>query len=67
MHDGRFKKLRQVVAYYAGEIDLENPYLSNELRKKIKLSSNDQKDLISFLLTLTDKEFLFNNKFELPK
>lgn len=67
MHDGRFKKLRQVVAYYAGEIDLENPYLSIELRKKIKLSSNDQKDLISFLLTLTDKEFLFNNKFELPK
>lgn len=67
MHDGRFKKLRQVVAYYAGEIDLENPYLSNELRKKIKLSSIDQKDLISFLLTLTDKEFLFNNKFELPK
>lgn len=67
MHDGRFDKLRQVVAYYAGEIDIDNPYLSQELRKKIKLSSNDQKDLIAFLQTLTDKEFLFNKKFELPK
>ena len=67
MHDGRFKKLREVITHYTEGIDYNNPYLSVELRRKIDLSENDKKDLISFLHTLTDKTFLYNERFTFPR
>ena len=63
MHDGRFKKLRDVIDHYTNNIDINAPYLSGELRKKIVLSDDEKKDLIAFLKTLTDKEFLYNKRF----
>ncbi|MCJ8292568.1 MAG: c-type cytochrome [Crocinitomicaceae bacterium] len=66
MHDGRFKKLREVVQYYAEELDRSNPYLSEKLTADMKLSDNDQKDLIAFLCTLTDRTFLYNPRFGFP-
>ena len=63
MHDGRFKKLRDVLEHYAQGIDHNNPYLSEELRKPIILSEDEKKDLIAFLKTLTDREFLYNKRF----
>ena len=60
MHDGRFKTLREVVEHYTNGIDENNSYLSESLRKKIVLTENEKKDLIAFLKTLTDKEFLYN-------
>lgn len=66
MHDGRFRKLREVVRYYADELDKSNPYLSDELTNDMKLSANDQKDLIAFLCTLTDRSFLYNRRFGFP-
>lgn len=60
MHDGRFKTLREVVEHYTNGIDIENAFLSDELRKKIVLTDNEKKDLIAFLKTLTDREFLYN-------
>lgn len=66
MHDGRFKKLREVVQYYAEELDQSNPYLSQQLKSDMKLSKNDQKDLISFLCTLTDRTFLYNRRYGFP-
>ena len=63
MHDGRFNSLREVLDHYTNNIDTNNPYLSQELRKKIVLSDNDKKDLIAFLKTLTDKEFLYDKRF----
>jgi cytochrome c peroxidase len=63
MHDGRFKKLRDVIDHYTNQIDLNDPYLSGELRKKIVLSDDEKKDLIAFLKTLTDREFLYNKRF----
>lgn len=65
MHDGRFKKLSEVLDHYV-HIDVSNETLSNELKKRLKLSSNDQKDIIAFLYTLTDKEFLYNTRFRYP-
>ncbi|OAV43513.1 cytochrome-c peroxidase [Lewinella sp. 4G2] len=50
MHDGRFRKLRQVLRHYATR---EDP---------IPLSANDQSDLIAFLLTLDDREFVLNKE-----
>lgn len=66
MHDGRFKKLRDVLNFYTDGIETRRT-LAKELRRPIKLADDDKKDIIAFLLTLTDKEFLFNPKFSYPK
>lgn len=66
MHDGRFKTLRQVLNHYEnGVISSEN--LAPELRGGIQLTSNDKVELTAFLLTLTDKEFLFNPDHAFPR
>jgi cytochrome c peroxidase len=56
MHDGRFRKLRQVLNHYATR--LNDPLL---------LASNDQADLIAFLLTLDDRAFVFNPAHGFPR
>jgi cytochrome c peroxidase len=66
MHDGRFKRLSDVLNHYASGIH-QSSTLSSKLQNPILLNSNDKVDLISFLLTLTDKEFLFNPKFSYPR
>ncbi|HOY16117.1 MAG TPA: cytochrome c peroxidase [Haliscomenobacter sp.] len=58
MHDGRFKKLREVLNHYTE---------TDELKAQIVLSSNEKADLIAFLLTLTDNDFLFDKWFGFPK
>jgi cytochrome c peroxidase len=65
MHDGRMKTLKEVLNHYATGIDINSPYLSKKLKKKLNLSARDQKDIIAFLLTLSDREFLFNKKFSM--
>ncbi len=62
MHDGRFETLREVMDHYTS-IDTENRHLSSGLKQPIPISDNEKKDLISFLKTLTDKEFLYNPRF----
>lgn len=66
MHDGRFKKLNEVFNHYTNGIQNSNT-LSKHLRKPIVLTSNQRVDLLAFLLTLTDKDFLFNPNFGYPK
>lgn len=66
MHDGRFKKLSQVLNHYTSEIQTSKT-LDKRLGKAIILTSNEKVDLIAFLLTLSDKEFVFNPKFSYPK
>lgn len=66
MHDGRFKKLSQVLNHYTNGI-YQSVTLANELRQGINLSSNEKVDLIAFLLTLSDKEFVFNKRHSFPK
>ncbi len=58
MHDGRFKKLREVIHHYTTTTALE---------RKIELSATEKVDLLAFLLTLTDREFLFNPVFGFPR
>lgn len=61
MHDGRFDKLRQVLKHY------ENIAYRRSLDvKPLLLSFNEQSDLIAFLLTLNDKEFVFNHASSFP-
>jgi len=66
MHDGRFKKLSEVLNHYTNGIQLSKT-LATQLNQGIQLSSNEKVDIIAFLLTLSDKEFVFNPKFQYPK
>lgn len=66
MHDGRFKKLNEVLNHYTNEI-LMTDNLASELNKGISLTSIEKADLISFLLTLNDKDFVFDEKHQVPK
>lgn len=66
MHDGRFKRLSEVLNHYTNGIH-KSSTLAPELKQPILLSSNEKVDLTAFLLTLSDKEFIFNKKFAYPK
>lgn len=66
MHDGRFKKLSDVLNHYSNGIN-KSKTLSPLLKDKITLTSNEKVDLMAFLLTLSDKQFLFDKKFSFPK
>jgi cytochrome c peroxidase len=63
MHDGRFNTLRQVLDHYTGAI-VQSPTLAGEFKKPMILSDQDKKDIIAFLQTLTDKDFLFDTRFK---
>ena len=64
--DSQKKKLSQVINHYTNDIQA-SATLSSALKKPIALSANDKVDLIAFLLTLSDKEFVFNPKHQYPK
>ena len=66
MHDGRFRKLNEILNHYTGDIN-ETPLISNELTKPIVLTPNEKNDLIAFLLTLNDSTFIYNTKNKFPK
>ncbi len=66
MHDGRFKRLQEVLNHYTQGIH-QMSTLGKPLQKPILLSANQKVDLIAFLLTLSDKSFLFNPAFAYPK
>ena len=66
MHDGRFNKLKEVINFYT-DGKVKRKTLAKELQKPIVLNENEKKDLIAFLLTLSDKEFLFNPKYSFKK
>jgi cytochrome c peroxidase len=66
MHDGRFKRLSQVINHYTSGI-VDTPTLAAELKFPIQLNSNEKVELINFLLTLSDKSFLFDQKYGYPK
>lgn len=66
MHDGRFKNLNEVIKHYNSGIQ-KSKTLSKELLIPLNLSDNQRIELVSFLKTLTDNEFLFNPKYSFPK
>ena len=65
MHDGRFKKIRQVLNHYTSDLS-QNKALSEKLKDPVILSSNEKADLISFLLTLNDEKFIFDTENKFP-
>jgi cytochrome c peroxidase len=67
MHDGRYRKLKDVINYYSDEINQNDPYLSPQLKGPFHFSEYEKKDLLAFLKTLTDKEFLYDKRYSFPK
>jgi cytochrome c peroxidase len=67
MHDGRISKLKEVLAHYANSSNWQKPKSRELTQKKITLNINEQKDLLSFLKTLSDKQFLFNQAYRFPR
>jgi cytochrome c peroxidase len=63
MHDGRFTKLKQVLEHYTKPQTGAKGTLDPRLPSPMPLTPAEQKDIIAFLLTLTDKEFLFDKRF----
>ena len=62
MHDGRFETLQEVINHYTSEIE-PTKTLSKTLKNTIVLTHKEKVDLLVFLRTLSDKEFLFNKRF----
>jgi cytochrome c peroxidase len=65
MHDGRFKKLSEVIKHYNSLGNDKS--LPKQLKKPMNLTDNERVDLLAFLHTLTDLEFLFDPKYSFPK
>jgi cytochrome c peroxidase len=69
MHDGRFKTLEEVINFYSegvkpcANIDSKMEYAH---QGGVKLSAEDKKKIIAFLLTLSDSSFISNPEFSNP-
>lgn len=61
MHDGSFTTLPQVIAHYNSG-GAANPN-KDERIKPLQLTTQEQNDLLEFLHTLTDNEFITNPEF----
>lgn len=70
MHDGRFSTLEQVVDFYNAGVKqsatVEFLMQYNLQPGGLGLSAQDKADLVAFLKTLTDNEFLANPAFKTP-
>jgi cytochrome c peroxidase len=69
MHDGRFKTLEEVINFYSeglqksANIDSKMEFVH---RGGAKLSSENKRKIIAFLLTLSDSSFISNPEFSNP-
>ena len=67
MHDGRFKKLKDVINYYSDNSTNKNNHIDQRLKVDLFLNKDEKKDLLAFLYTLTDRTFLVNKNYSFPK
>jgi cytochrome c peroxidase len=67
MHDGRFSSLQEVVEFYNSQVQ-DTPNLDQSLRDPVQLGLTPQEvqQLVAFLGTLTDDEFLTSELFSDP-
>jgi cytochrome c peroxidase len=67
MHDGRFNTLQEVLQHYNTGFKV-NDYTDPKLAilPKYRMTQQEMEDIITFLKTLTDYEFLSNPKFAKP-
>jgi cytochrome c peroxidase len=63
MHDGRFETLPQVLNHYSSEIK-QSATMDQSLTNGIPLNNTEKQQLIAFLKTLTDREFINDPRFK---
>ena len=69
MHDGRYKTLEEVVDHYSQSVRYSatiDPLMKYVAFKGVQLTESEKADLIAFLKTLTDYEFISNPAFSKP-
>ncbi len=69
MHDGRFATLEEVVEHYNSGVKADSPNLDPEMEhasEGLNLTEQEKVDLINFLKTFTDPEFINNPDFSDP-
>jgi len=62
MHDGRFRSLEKVLDHYTNGIQ-QSATLSEKIKAPIVLTKAEKLDIIMFLRTLNDKEFVYDLRF----
>ncbi|MCF8461586.1 MAG: cytochrome-c peroxidase [Flavobacteriales bacterium] len=70
MHDGRFQTLEQVVDHYSEGLQWSENINASSLQFAhdggVQLTPDEKQDLIAFLKTFTDQEFIANPSFSNP-
>ena len=69
MHDGRFETLSEVIDFYSSNVKWSpyiNPLMHHVATGGIQLTPNEKTDLINFIKTLKDEDFLTNPAFSKP-
>jgi len=70
MHDGRFDTLEEVIEHYSTGIqnhpNLDEKLKENGTAKQLNFTATEKKELLAFLRTLTDHEFLEAPEFSSP-
>ena len=71
MHDGRFNSLEEVIDHYSIGIQAHptlQPFLRDDFGQPIKynFTQEEKESIVAFLNTLTDQEFLSDEKFSDP-
>ncbi|MCO6495962.1 MAG: cytochrome-c peroxidase [Bacteroidetes bacterium] len=69
MHDGRFATLEEVIDFYAQGVHANSPNIDpqmDQIPKGLNLTTQQKSDLIEFLKSFTDSEFVNNPNFSNP-
>ncbi len=69
MHDGRFATLEEVIEFYNNELQVSpyiNPLMHHINDGGIQLTPTENEDLLNFIKTLRDDEFMTNPEFSKP-
>ncbi|HOI31392.1 MAG: cytochrome c peroxidase [Bacteroidales bacterium] len=69
MHDGRFATLDEVIDFYSHQVkwsDQIDPLMHHVLRGGVQLTPSEKADLIAFIATLHDENFLTNPAYSKP-
>lgn len=70
MHDSRFATLEQVVDFYSSNIKQSSPNIDEHMPdfgSGLNLATQEKADLVAFLKSLSDQDFLTNPAFSEPK
>ncbi len=70
MHDGRFKTLEEVVEFYSHHLVWSpqiDPLMHHIANGGTQLTAQEKADLIAFIKTLRDEEFIANPEFSKPE